>query len=590
MTDSRPSAALDAYIPEDVRAILEERFWQPVQEISTLEAVTGDETLASAPDRHPALFADHGIVHARDVTAGALQLAAVANGQLLPARHADRQEFVAGLAVLLAYIHDSGMNDPTPEGRRIHALHAAHIPFSGEMDDVLARLWESDGPVVRRIRSVNAVAPFRVPEDVVLRELISLALGHSKSAVPADLHSDFPALRRVLQHTVLVDLDDHRVGTHTNGDLPRQLGQNARWYEDATRDAFAWLESPEPAHGMLADDAVDAVRLVRAADALRQRGTTLRTAAGYEIFIDAETGQAVFSLRTYLGENLFLLRVDSPLSAGEANIRKAEVTPQGNLRMSFHRGRFDTSAAATAALEATARVVADIGADVLGAFEVRRTCADLPAPWCAPGSMRLELERPADEPAFAETLAEAVARAEPRLRGRIYVVADLENAFPAERARYLAGIAIAADSDEAGEILDALEAHGLRVSTIDRRAAFEDVRRVRVGEGEVLVEPGSPPAFVYIAFESSLRIEQLGGYQPIELQPWIPIGVTGVVRRAERNSKVIAAKPGEVLMIPGELFAREWFRPYEKSEIMTVLSLVAGNAALSGVGPASTDG
>ena len=554
MTDSQPSAALDAYLPEDVRAILEERFWQPVQDISTLEAVTGDETLASAPDRHPALFADHGIVHARDVTAGSLQLAGIANGQLLPARPAGRQEFVAALAVLLAYIHDSGMNDPTPEGRKIHAHHAAHIPFSGEMDDVLARLWELDGPVVRRIRAVNAVAPFRVPEDVVLRELISLAVGHSKSAVPAALHSDLAGLRQVLQHTVLVDLDDHRVGAHSDGTLPDEL----------------------------ADDAVDAVRLVRAADALRQRGTTLRTAAGYEIFIDAETGQAVFSLRTTLGENLFLLRVDSPLSAGEANIRKAEVTPHGNLRMSFHRGRFDTPAAATAALEATARVVADIGADVLGAFDVRRASPDLPDPWCAPGSMRLEVERPADEPSFAEMVAEAIARDEPRLAGRVFVVADLENAFAAERRRYLDGLAIAPDSDEADEILDALAARGMRVSMIDRRAAFEDVRRVRVGEGEVLVEPGSPPAFVYIAFESSLWIEQLGGYQPIELQPWIPIGVTGVVRRAERNSKVIAAKPGEVLMIPGELFAREWFRPYEKSEIMTVLGLVAGNAALSG--------
>lgn len=589
MTDRRPRTALDDYLPEDVRVILEERFWHTVEEISTLEAVSGDETLASAPDRHPALFADHGVIHARDVTDGALQLAETANGQLLPARPADRQEFVAGLAVLLAYIHDSGMNDPTPEGRKIHAHHAAHIPFSGDMDDILLRLWESDGPVVRRVRSVNATAPFRVSEDVVLRELIALALGHSKSAVPSDLHGDFPGLRRVLQHTVLVELDDHRTGAHKDGDLPRDLGQNKRWYEDARRDAFAWVDSPLPAHTMLADDAVDAIRLVRAADALRQRGTTLRTAAGYEIFIDAETGQAVFSLRTSHGEHLYLLRVDSPLSAGEANIRKAEVTPHANLRMSFHRGRFDTPEARTAALEATARVVADIGADVLGAFEVRRASPELPDPWCSPGSMLLELERPADEPAFAEAVAEAVERDEPRLRGRVFVVADLENASPAERERYLQGITVAADSDEASEILDTLEDHGMRVGMIDRRAAFEDVRRVRVGEGEVLVEPGSPPAFVYIAFESSLRIEQLGGYQPIELQPWIPIGVTGVVRRAERNSKVIAAKPGEVLMIPGELFAREWFRPYEKSEIMSVFAAVAGNSPLSGVGSTSID-
>jgi hypothetical protein len=204
------------------------------------------------------------------------------------------------------------MNDPTPQGRRIQALHAAQIPFSGAMDDVLAIL-------------------------------------------------------------------------NPDGDLPRRLGANARWYADPTRDSFAWLDSPDSAHRALADDVVDAARLVRAADALRQRGTTLRTTAGYEIFIDAQTGQAVYSLRTSVGDRLFLLRVDNPVGAGEANLRKAELTRTATW-VSFHRGRFSSPAAAAAAAgEATARVVADIGDDVLGAFEVRRPSADLPAPGARPG-------------------------------------------------------------------------------------------------------------------------------------------------------------------------------------------------------------
>ena len=115
----------------------------------------------------------------------------------------------------------------------------------------------------------------------------------------------------------------------------------------------------------------------------------------------------------------------------------------------------------------------------------------------------------------------------------------------------------------------------MRVAEIDRRKAFEDVRRVGVADGEVLVEAGSPPAFVYVAVGCSLRIEQLGGYRDIEVPPWIPIGVTGVVRRAERNSTVVAAEPGEVLMIPGELFAREWFRPYGQVEFADVLVEIA---------------
>ena len=59
------------------------------------------------------------------------------------------------------------------------------------------------------------------------------------------------------------------------------------------------------------------------------------------------------------------------------------------------------------------------------------------------------------------------------------------------------------------------------------------------------------------------------------MPPWIPSGVTGVVRRAERNSTVVAAEPGEVLMIPGELFAREWFRPYGQVEFADVLIEIA---------------
>ena len=198
MKDRISTRSIDDYIPEDVRAVLEERFWHLVEANSTLEAFSGDGTAASAPENHPALFSDHGIVHARDVAAGTLELADIAEGSLLPARPPDRREFVAALGVLIAYIHDVGMNDPTREGRRLHAVYAAQFPFSGAIDDVLARLWESGGPVVSRIGSVGAVAPFRVPAEVVLRELASLAIAHSKSAVPATLHADFDRLRRVV--------------------------------------------------------------------------------------------------------------------------------------------------------------------------------------------------------------------------------------------------------------------------------------------------------------------------------------------------------------------------------------------------------
>lgn len=576
---------IDRYLPADVRAILEERFWRLVEEGATLEAVSDDGTLVSAPESHPALFADHGIVHARDVAARVVDLAAAVEGRFLPHRPQDRRDFVVGLAVMHGYLHDVGMHDPTPAGRRIHAIRAANVPFSGEMDDVLSHWSEGGSDVVRRITSVNVFSPFRVPLDVVLRELASLAVAHSKSAVPAAALGDPSALRKVMQNAVLVDLERHRSARATPDDAAQlQFGPNARWYDDPARDAYSWLDSPDPAHVAIADDAIDAVRLVRAADALRQRGTRLRTAAGFEIFIDSETGQAVFALRTSGGHRLFLVRANSPLSAGEANVRTAVLSPNGNLRISLHRGRFSSGVAADSALDATARVVADIGADVLGAFEFRRPSVDLPALGVDPSAMRVELERPADDPSFAEMVAEAVARRDPSLTSRVVVVADLENASAAERARYHQGRTISGDDDEAAEILATLSAYGMKTAAIDRRRAFEDVRRVRVEAGETLLKAGSWPAFVYIAVESGLRVQR-GGYGELDASPWIPIGVTGVVRRAERNSTVVATESGNVLMIPGELFAREWFRPYEQEEIADVLAEVARDPASTELRP-----
>ena len=39
---------------------------------------------------------------------------------------------------------------------------------------------------------------------------------------------------------------------------------------------------------------------------------------------------------------------------------------------------------------------------------------------------------------------------------------------------------------------------------------------------------------------------------------------------------VVTTEPGDALMIPGELFAREWFRPYEPGELADVLAEIGG--------------
>src|SRR5262249_48690716 len=143
--------------------------------------------------------------------------------------------------------------------------------------------------------------------------------------------------------------------------------------------------------------------------------------------------------------------------------------------------------------------------------------------------MRVEIERPADEPAFADQVVAALAQRDPWLAPQVAVVADLESAAPAERARYLRGVVVPADSDEAGRILRALGDRGLKVAAIDRGRAFEDVRQVALAAGEVLVEAGTWPAFVYVAVAPGLQARPLGGYAHDDVPAWYPIGVTGVV-------------------------------------------------------------
>ena len=139
----------------------------------------------------------------------------------------------------------------------------------------------------------------------------------------------------------------------------------------------------------------------------------------------------------------------------------------------------------------------------------------------------------------------ALARRDPSLGPRVAVVADLEGAAPAEAGSVSSAASrCPPSSDEATGILRALGARGMKVAAIDRRRAFEDVRRVRVDAGEVLVEAGTSPAFVYLAVEPGLRSRAARRLRARSTcRAWLPIGVTGVVRRAERNSTVVAVAP-----------------------------------------------
>ena len=48
----------------------------------------------------------------------------------------------------------------------------------------------------------------------------------------------------------------------------------------------------------------------------------------------------------------------------------------------------------------------------------------------------------------------------------------------------------------------------------------------------IMIEAGTPSAFVYVPMGPGLKIFPLGGFRAFAVAPWMPLGVTGVVRGA----------------------------------------------------------
>ena len=567
-------ARLDEHLPQGLRTYLEDRFWRPIEAQAKLEVLRDDPSFFADPGRHPAMFADHGVVHVRDVAESLVRLVDTVDGVLLAARPPERRRFLEAYGVAAAYLHDIGMVDMSPIGRRTHPVYAAHAAYWPDVDPLVRHLV-GPGPVGDRLAEVEALAPFAVPLETVVREMLSLTAAHSKSTVPALVLDDRYAFRRLMQRMVFTTLEDHRAADRTpKADDPSPVPRAAQAGHYADPDAaYAWLAAPDGPQAELADDVVDAIRALRAADVLRQRGTALRTSGGYEVCFDARTAHAVCTLRPADGSAAYLVTYDDHRGAGEANISVALVTPQGHLRVAFHRGGFADGEVARRAADSVAGAIIDIAADVIPSFGGLRA-RGLPPPSRDIADARIQLERPADEPAFADAVARVVAALDPSLAGRVEVAAGVEGAAPEERARFYAGAPVGAGDPLAEEVIAQVAARGVATGGLDRSAAFAEVCRARLQPGEVLVTVGSPPSFVYIPMGPGLVVRPGGGYAPSPLSPWVPVGTTGVIRRAGRNSEIVAEREVDVLMIPGERYATDWLRPLRPDELRE--RLIAG--------------
>jgi CRP-like cAMP-binding protein len=99
---------------------------------------------------------------------------------------------------------------------------------------------------------------------------------------------------------------------------------------------------------------------------------------------------------------------------------------------------------------------------------------------------------------------------------------------------------------------------GYPVAKIDVERAFEAVRVAALSPGDILIEGGAPSVFVYVPLAPGLKIMPMGGYQSFFVEPWMLLGLTGVVRNAERNATVMAEQAVQVLVIPRMPYMKYW--------------------------------
>ncbi|MEA5565365.1 hypothetical protein [Anabaena sp. UHCC 0399] len=592
---------VDRYLPEKVRTYIEENYYAKVNQQAELDYAARNEDFIANPLQHVALYSDHGVVHVRDVARNILVVLEAIHGVLIPQREPLWFDFMKGYGIIIVYNHDMGMLDFSAFGRAMHPEFVTQEVFSPAFDQVIDTIWtENCGNVSWRL--INLADQGALTEDpkLVLREMVSMGVAHSKSKVPIEVLNNPQQLRQVMRQIATVNLHhlyhqqqvtkaENKLAQAKNslqehlkiekleiallqvkstqaeflkqGTSPRNERID-QYYSDFEKQAFSWLVCDHPETQALIVDVSDTIRALRAADALRQRGTVYKTSGGYQIFVDQNTAKAIYALQKGSGE-LFLLEAANPLNAGEANIASSELTANGDLRISFNRGSFSNQDAAQRAAYNLAVVIDDIQRDIIDTFSRPANANDVIK---KSENIEILLENTDDNLDFAEAVQTELGKIASEIGLKSRVVPSLKNIDPEERDRYLIAKELDWSLEQKQKILLRVSQSGHKIQNIDPLKAFTDVYLSVLKEGETLIKAGSPPGFVYIPMGIGLVSNPLGGYQPQGVKPWIPLGNIRVIRGDQQEATITAEQQLELLIIPKEIYLKYWHNTYNAEE------------------------
>ncbi|MEL7121849.1 MAG: hypothetical protein AAFO07_20545 [Bacteroidota bacterium] len=595
-------------VPNIFRTFIEHNFYQKVSDAAQLEEFKQDPEFFSDPLRHIALYSDHGVVHVRDVVNQTFRIVNLLNGVLIPLRADIQLRFLRGYSLQIAYLHDIGMANFSNFGRFMHPEYAAQYVFQSDFDGILNLLWkENAGNVPWYLLNVFGGGKTKKLK-VIYRELLALSMAHSKSKVPIELLNDPTALRAHVIKVLSTPLDKLYVlqrrkkleKSEANGSIDKMSLLKAwnelaefeegkkedaemmdpdhfcKRYKDYEKDAFQWLNFSNKKERKLVVQVLDALRCLRAADALRQRGTVLRTSAGYEIFVDQNSANAVYALRSSCDKELYLLQGNKTINAGEANIASSEFDAEGNLRISFHRGNFRSEPVTRKAIYNVAFAINDIQADSVQSFN-RNLMLDKglfdEAPIQPFEKIQIKLEAVDDHPEFDELVAVELKRLNPDIADRVVTLVSLQGADLQEVDRYLSARPILeVYGDRIDDLMESISKSGLpKEDILNNPLAFNEVKIISLQAGEVLIKEGTHSGFVYIPLEEGLKVNPMGGYESKAAPAYVPIGNTGVIRGSIRNATVSARQKVDCIVIPKQIYLKCWYFPISSQNIEKVL-------------------
>ena len=607
MTEPSFESIMDNYLPAEFRSHLEEGFYAQVARQAKLENLKNDAEFHKDPIKHIALFSDHGVVHVRDVALQVLEVLQKVNGILIPERNKEDLEFLKAFSLQLVYLHDIGMANFSAFGRFMHPEFAAQYVFSPEFDSVLELMWNKNaGNVPWTLMRLFKGLWQEEKLKLVYREMLTLSVAHSKSKVPIKVVNNPLELQLMMQNILSKPLQllffeqkiqrfENKLGSAKNPEKAnvirkkiaalekkRRLYLNhndARYqpflshYQNVEKEAFEWLSMEGEVFQRFLVQLQDCIRCIRTADALRQRGTVLRTSAGYEIFVDRKTANAIYALRNESNDELYLLEGKKSINAGEANLASSELDAAGNLRVSFHLGAFYKKRIVNKAARNAAITIDDIQADVIQSFQRGNGTADtLFAPPKVPfEGIRILVEATEDNPEFAGLVCQFLEGVNPAIAPRIKESFSLQGLDLEEVKRYLDGqvlTEVLSDPLFRAEVLHQLAKVGYSFSNSENIPGQADIRIIDLASGEQLIKGGSTSGFVYFPLSNGLRVYPLGGYKSMPATAWVPIGNTGVIRGSERNAHVFAEKSVQLICVPKDIYLNHWYRPVSARELV----------------------